>query len=204
MMRRAGGGFVLTLACFLVLVSLLDPTSSRGEEGRKMMLIEDFTREDGRSARGTEWQAFTDRVMGGVSRGAAARDTVAGRRCMRLQGEVSLENNGGFIQVALPLRQDGQALDASEFAGIRLTVRGNGEGYFVHLRTRDTRLPWQYYQAGFATEGEWRDIDIPFTAFRAESLRSPLDRSRLERLGIVAAKKAFTADVAVARIALYK
>lgn len=168
------------------------------------MLIEDFTREDGRSALGTEWQTFTDQVMGGVSRGFAAREVIAGRPCIRLQGEVSLANSGGFIQAALPLGRAGQALDATGFTGIRLIVRGSGEIYFVHLRSRDTRLPWQFYAAGFPTDAEWHDIDIPFTAFVPRSLRAPLDLSRIERLGIVAANKAFTADVAVARITLCK
>ena len=147
---------------------------------------------------------FTDQVMGGVSRGSAARDTVGGISCLRLRGVVSLQNNGGFIQAAVPLYLEDGPLDASAFTGIRLTVRGDGETYFIHLRTGDTRLPWQYYQAAFPTDGQWREVDVPFRAFRGESLSAQLDRSRLERLGIVAAKKAFTADVAVARIALYR
>ena len=168
------------------------------------MLIDDFSRTDGRSALGTEWQTFTDQVMGGVSRGSAVRDTVAQRPCLRLRGEVSLENNGGFVQVALSVRQQNRPLDAGAFSGIRLTATGNGETYYIHLRTGDTRLPWQYYQAAFQTDGQWREIDIPFTAFRPENLRAALDPSRIERIGVVAAKKAFTADVAVARVELYR
>jgi len=171
-------------------------------EGRTTLLIDDFGRVDGVSALGTAWQVLTDQVMGGVSRGLAARDTDGERACLRLRGVVSLENNGGFVQAALPLRMNDRPLDARDFAGIRLTVMGNGETYYIHLRTGDTRLPWQYYQAAFPTDGQWREIDVPFRAFRGENLRTPLDLSRLERLGIVAAKKAFTADVAVARIAL--
>lgn len=167
------------------------------------MLIDDFTRADGLSAIGTEWQTFTDRVMGGTSSGSASRDTLAQSPCVRLRGRVSLENNGGFIQVALPLRSGDQPLDAGNFKGIRIVVTGNGEDYFLHLRTADTRLPWQYYQAKFPTSGQWRAVDIPFTAFRPENLRASLNPGRLERLGIVAARKAFAADVAVARIELY-
>ena len=168
------------------------------------MLIDDFSRADGRSALGTEWQTFTDQVMGGVSRGSANRDTLAQRPCLRLQGEVSLENNGGFVQVALSVRRQNRPLDAGAFSGIRLTVMGNAETYYIHLRTGDTQLPWQYYQAAFQTDGQWREIDIPFTAFRPENLRAALDPSRIERIGIVAAKKVFNADVAVARLACYR
>lgn len=111
------------------------------------MLIDDFTRTDGRSALGTEWQAFTDQVMGGVSRGSASRDTLAQHPCLRLRGEVSLENDGGLIQVALSVRRQDRALDPGAFSGIRLSATGNGETYYIHLRAVDTRLPWQYYQA---------------------------------------------------------
>jgi hypothetical protein len=172
--------------------------------GDPLLLIDDFSREDGKSALDTEWQAFTDQVMGGVSNGRATREIVDRRPSVLLRGEVSLANNGGFIQVALPLASRGDVLDASEYTGVRLTARGNGEDYYVHLRTGDTRRPWQYYQARFATGGAWQEIDIPFEAFAAENLRAPLDSSKLRRLGIVAAKKAMSAEVAVAHIAFYR
>lgn len=192
------------ITCLLLALISLGPTGNRIEEGPGSMLIDDFSRNDGRSAVGTEWQTFTDQVMGGVSQGSAVRDTLGQRPCLRLQGKVSLENNGGFVQAALAVLQQNRPLDASAFTGIRLTATGNGETYYIHLRTGDARLPWQYYQAAFRTDEHWREIDIPFTAFRPENLRKALDPSRLERIGVVAAKKAFSADVAVARIELYR
>ncbi len=192
------------ITCMLLALISLGPTGGPIEEGPRSLLIDDFSRNDGTSALGTEWQTFTDQVMGGVSRGSAGRDTLAQRPCLRLRGQVSLENNGGFVQVALSLRQQNRPLDAGAFRGIRLTARGSGETYYIHLRTGDTRQPWQYYQAAFPADGQWREIDIPFAAFRPENLRTALDPSRLERIGVVAAKKAFSADVAVARIELYR
>jgi hypothetical protein len=114
------------------------PASGGIEEDTKVLLIDDFSRTDGRSALGTEWQTFTDHVMGGVSQGSAVRDTVAQR----------------------------------------------------------PRL--------FPTDGQWRQIDPPFTASGRENLRAALDPSRIERIGGVAAKKAFTDDVAVAQLACYR
>ncbi len=193
-----------SITCLLLVLISLGLTGGPIEEGPRFLLIDDFTRTDGRSALETEWQTFTDQVMGGVSRGSASRDTLAQRPCLRLRGEVSLENNGGFVQVALSVRRQSQPLDAGTFSGIRLTATGNGETYYIHLRTGDTLRPWQYYQAAFQTNAQWRQIDIPFTAFRPENLRAALDPSRIERIGVVAAGKAFTADVAVARIELYR
>lgn len=39
------------------------------------------------------------------------QDEIEGRRCVRLQGKVRLENNGGFIQLALDLQTRGAPLD---------------------------------------------------------------------------------------------
>lgn len=153
---------------------------------------------------GPDWRSFSDRVMGGVSREQASLTTIEGRRCLRLQGEVRLENNGGFVQVALGLDARGAPLDAQGFSGVRLLVWGNGEEYFVHLRTRDTRLPWQLYRAPFVAQPAWQSVDLPFNAFRPERLTQPLDRRALTRLGVVAYGRRFLADVAVARVALYR
>jgi hypothetical protein len=168
-----------------------------------VFLVDDFAR-DGVSALGTRWQTFSDRVMGGVSNGEATFETIEGRRCLRLRGQVSLENRGGFVQAALPLVERSGSFDAGRFKGIRLQVRGNGAVYYVHLRTEDTRLPWQYYEAGFEAGSAWRQIDIPFTAFSPENLPAALDTGGLKRLAIVAAKRAFSADVAVAGIEFYE
>ena len=188
----AYGIVVLTMIAALVCLAMVVPDE---------FLIDDFSR-DGVSSIGTLWQTFTDRVMGGVSDGQAVYETLDGRRCLRLRGRVSLENQGGFVQAALPLAPGGGFFDASAFKGIRLLVKGNGERYYVHLRTRDSRRPWQYYVAGFDAGPEWKMIEIPFSAFEPENLQVPLDTRTLVRLAVVAAKKAFSADVAVARIEL--
>lgn len=150
------------------------------------------------------WRAFSDRVMGGISREQASLTTIDGRRCVRLQGEVRLENNGGFVQVALDLEARGAPLDARGFSGVRLLVWGNSEEYLIHLRTRDTRLPWQLYRAPFVAGLAWQTVELPFDAFRPERLAQPLDRGALIRLGVVAYGRRFLADVAVARVALFR
>ena len=167
------------------------------------MLIDDFSRADFVSAIGTRWTGVSDRVMGGVSEETVAYDEIGGRRCLRLTGEVSLENNGGFIQMALDLAPDGGLLDASAFSGLRLVVWGNGEAYGAHLRTPDNVRPWQSYRSGFKAEPEWREVRLPFASFAPHRVEAPLDASRLRRLGLVAIGRAFRADLAVSEVALY-
>ena len=166
-------------------------------------LIDDFSGE-GRASMGTEWRMFTDRVMGGLSDGRAGYETIEGRRSLRLRGNVSLENNGGFIQVALPLDSSGRPFDATSFTGVRITAMGNGEEYHIHIRSTQSRRPWQYFGASFQPSQEWRSIDIPFSSFKPENLRADLDTGQLLRIAVVAIKKAFTADVAVSRLEFYR
>jgi len=168
------------------------------------MIIDGFTDPDLLSNLGTRWRAVSDEVMGGISRAAVTRDTIDGRPCLRLRGDVRLENNGGFIQAALDLSPSGASVDASSYSGLRLVVRGNGEGYSLHLRTPDNTRPWQSYRAQFTAEPLWQTIDIPFESFAPYRLETPLDVTRVRRIGLVAIGRAFDADLAVAEISFYR
>ena len=88
-----------------------------------VLLIDDFTRDDLISTLGTPWRGFSDQVMGGISEETIALTTIDGRRALRLTGEVRLENNGGFIQMALDLAPEGRTLDALAYTGVLLIVR---------------------------------------------------------------------------------
>jgi hypothetical protein len=169
-------------------------------------MTERFTIHEGAGADsriGTTWRIVSDAVMGGESVATLHAGRVEGRACLRLAGDVSLENNGGFVQASLDLAKAG-TLDASGFAGIELDVRGNGESYNVHLRTADTRIVWQSYRAGFEAGPEWRTVRLPFADFRPHRLDAPLDVSRLRRIGLVAIGRTFHADLCFSRLALYR
>jgi hypothetical protein len=169
-----------------------------------MMLIDDFTDESLASKLGTWWRGVSDRVMGGISEASVFHDVLDGRPCLRLKGDVRLENDGGFIQAALDLAHPGEAFDASNYTGVRIVVQGNGEKYSVHLRTPDSVRPWQSYRAHFTAEPSWQAIDLPFNAFAPYRLDMPLDRTRLRRIGLVAIGRAFHADLAVSELLFYR
>ncbi|MEB3197980.1 MAG: CIA30 family protein [Candidatus Sericytochromatia bacterium] len=167
-------------------------------------LLDDFASGQGKSALGTSWVGFSDTVMGGISQMRYGFETVHGKPALRLRGRVRLENNGGFIQVALPLAAEGQVLDASGHQGIRLWVVGTPGSYAIHLRTSDHWLPWQYHSAPLPVTPSWRQVDLPFTAFARSGWEvGRLKPEKLRRLGIVAIKQAFDADIAVARLSFY-
>ena len=165
--------------------------------------IDDLSRAFPEATIGTRWQMLSDAVMGGVSAGHMSRTVVHQRPAIRMQGTVSLENNGGFIQVALDLSPDGGAVDATGFTGIAIEVVGNGEDYGVHLRTSELRRPWQSYRATFTAGPEWREIALPFSSFVPHRTEAVLDLHLLRRIGIVAIGRAFAADVSVGSVRFY-
>lgn len=149
------------------------------------------------------WRFVSDTVMGGVSRGALALETIAGRPAIHLTGSVSTANSGGFVQAALPLTDpDGRCLDGSGADTLELTVFGNGESYNVHLRTPDVVRPWQSYRASFVAGARWQQCELPLGGFEPHRIDVPFDLSRICRLGVVAIGREFEADVAIARIRL--
>lgn len=167
-------------------------------------LIDDFSNSDGLSTFGTRWRMFTDQVMGGISSADWNYVTIDGRKGVQLKGTVSLANNGGFIQIALPLANGGWPFDASSYKGVRLWARGNGKAYHIHLRSSDSRLPWQYYGAEFIAVNRWRMFDIPFSDFEPENLTEELKSNKLTRIALVATKKEYKADIAIARLEFYR
>jgi hypothetical protein len=180
----------------------LHSVSAATEPALNNGLIDDFSSDDGVSRLGTPWRLVTDQVMGGVSQGQVRTAILDGRRSLCLEGDVSLANGGGFIQVALDLAQAG-TLDAHRFSGIRLLVRGNGEAYTLHLKTNATALPWQAYRAHFDTAPEWRELRRPFDTFAPYRVTAALDPARLVRLGILAIGRPIRAEVCVAEIGFY-
>jgi hypothetical protein len=167
-----------------------------------MLVIDDFGRPPPASTLGPAWELVTDGVMGGVSRGMLRFETISGRRCLRLTGEVSLANNGGFVQAALDLAPAGGCLDARRFTALELDVCGPPNAYGVHLRTTDHNRPWQSCRAGFATAADWRTVRLLLDDFAPHRTDRPFDPARLRRLGLVAIGRAFTADLAVAGLRL--
>ena len=152
---------------------------------------------------GTRWQMLSDAVMGGVSAGRMSRAVLAGRPAIHMQGDVSLDNNGGFIQIALDLAPDGATIDAAAFSGIALDVLGNDEAYGLHLRTSELSRPWQSYRTSFAARPEWQELRFPFSSFVPHRTEIPLNLHLLRRIGIVAIGRAFAADVAIGGARFY-
>lgn len=146
------------------------------------------------------WTFFSDQVMGGKSEGMANVFTDDDQQFIRLQGNVTTANNGGFIQI----RTSVSGL-TEELKGISLKIRGNGERYYVFVRTASTILPWQYYKADFASKKEWSVIKVEFKKFVRSSgwLNKKIRPEAIKSVGIVAFGRDHDALVDVASIQFF-
>ena len=120
------------------------------------------------------------------------------------EGNVSTENNGGFIQFRAEVE-----IEDKDYKGLKIKTRGNGEEYYLFIRTTKTRLPWLYYGSPFNTSDEWEWIEIPFSSFKKSDgrfsrfLPKEFDIESIKSIGIVAYGKDFYADIDVAGLELY-
>ena len=95
-----------------------------------------------------QWVYLADRVMGGISDGIAQFEDQGIDQVIRLSGEVSTANNGGFIQVRSPVLWEA----AKGKTGIRLTVKGNGDQYFLHITEYRHSLALALLSAQFSSK----------------------------------------------------
>ena len=149
----------------------------------------------------TRWSYVSDQVMGGISQGQLAFKTEQGESFAHMTGQVSTENNGGFIQFRKSIAKGSTA----SVSGITLKVRGNGQQYYIHLRSSGTLLPWQYYQASFQVSDQWQTIKIPLSDFVASGkwLRHQIKPSSIRSVGVVAFGRDHSADIQLSEIGFY-
>jgi len=106
-----------------------------------------------------DWGAIDDVVMGGVSQSNIAVSSSGAI----FSGIVSTANSGGFASVRT--RNYEPALDLSEYTGIELRLKGDGQRYKFLVRG-ESRWDGVAFSASIDTEAErWTTIHIPFTKF---------------------------------------
>ena len=157
----------------LPLLLIIFISRSNGEN----ILKDDFTNEN-------EWTYIADNVMGGISDGGVEFNLVDSNVYALLSGNVSTENNGGFIQIRRELKN----IDLSKAKSIRVYARGNNEKYYIFLRTTGTILPWQYYSYEFKVNEEYNEFIIPIKDFNKSGtlLAKQINPKKITSVAIVA------------------
>jgi len=137
---------------------------------------------------GKQWEAITDRVMGGVSQGQMV---ITSDKTAIFRGVLSLENYGGFASV----RTHPQNYQLDGYEGLSLRVKGDGKRYRIRLKT-DDHFDSIAYQAGFTTKPEeWIVIQVPFNefipVFRGQVISNApkLELGGIRRIGFMIADK---------------
>ena len=134
------------------------------------------------------WGAVDDVVMGGVS--ASEFRLIPGAALF--SGEVSTDNNGGFVSVRT--RNFATPINLSNCDGIEMRLKGDGQRYKIIVRD-DARWDGIGYAASFDTTFNlWTTVRIPFSEFRpvrrARTLENhpPLDTTQVRSLQLMLSK----------------
>lgn len=150
------------------------------------------------------WVIIDDGVMGGVSQGNWYQED---DEYAVFEGEVSLDNNGGFSSVRVGFRP----VDLSAYDGVALQVRGDGQQYALGLSDMNSRLDYRLrFETARSTDDEWETIYIPFDDLIATRFgrqfpdADPLNTSQVRGMNlIISDKQEGSFRLEIANISLY-
>ena len=142
-----------------------------------------------------KWDFISDNVMGGVSTGTVEFLSINGNLIALIKGQVSTENNGGFIQI----RHELNDINLIEASKIRVVAKGNNQKYFIFLRTKGTILPWQYYSHEFDVRNEYDEFIMQIKDFKKSGmlLANQINPKKITSIGIVAYGRDHVAEIYV-------
>ena len=146
-----------------------------------------------------EWIVVDDVVMGGKSQGNFMINP-QGKGVF--EGNVSLENNGGFSSVRHTLAQK----KIAGFCKVVLYLKGDGNTYQFRIKTN--KSDYYAYVAEFNTTSNWSTIEIPFDtmypSFRGQRLDAPNYPGKLieEISFLIGNKKEVSFKLEIGRITL--
>jgi monofunctional biosynthetic peptidoglycan transglycosylase len=174
-------GIVLLLSSIITGKSSEDLT---GKMGKNLIMLYNFNHPEEME----DWIIVNDGVMGGLSQG---KIVLSDSNTAIFQGNISLENNGGFASTRTLPRQ----YQLDNFAGIEIRVRGDGKTYQFRLREND-RFDGIAYRYHFRTQaGEWMTVRIPFEkcipVFRGRVLSDvkPVSPEEIQQIGFLISDK---------------
>jgi NADH dehydrogenase [ubiquinone] 1 alpha subcomplex assembly factor 1 len=125
-----------------------------GANGRSSTMDDGRFRIDFTADRMGSWYPVNDNVMGGISRGGF---TASGNGTGEFSGQLSLQNNGGFSSVRMPVENAALA----GYDGVEMRVRGDDRTYTLLAGPSRARGSWQ---RNFNASEEWQTIRVPFDA----------------------------------------
>ncbi|WP_404790371.1 CIA30 family protein [Altericista sp. CCNU0014] len=134
------------------------------------------------------WGALDDVVMGGVSASTLQQEPEGAL----FTGYVSTANSGGFASART--RNFEPPLNVAGYAGLELSLKGDGKRYKFLTRDEDSWDSVAYAYSFDTTPGIWKTVRIPFAdlvpVFRAKTVKngSSLNTSRIRSLQLMLSK----------------
>lgn len=133
------------------------------------------------------WGALDDVVMGGVSQSGAQLQSEG----LAFTGYVSTANSGGFASVRT--RNFEPALDLSNYSGIELRVKGDGQRYKFFLRDGAGWDTVAYAYSFDTVDGGWVTVSVPFAEMKAVQRarvvqRPPINAGQIHSLQLMLSK----------------
>ena len=115
-----------------------------------------------------DWKIVDDVVMGGKS---ASTFSLNDEGMAVFQGQISLDNNGGFSSVQYAFKKT----LVKDYTKIILKLKGDGKDYQFRIKANSN----DYYSfiAPFSTSGNWQEVEIllkdMYPSFRGRKLDQP-------------------------------
>jgi NADH dehydrogenase [ubiquinone] 1 alpha subcomplex assembly factor 1 len=128
--------------------------------------IIDFNPSDEKEGHLKNWEIVGDNVMGGKSSGTFQINEQGNGV---FQGEVSLENNGGFSL----LRHQFQKIKVRSQKKILLKIKGDGKRYQFRIKAKSS--DHHSYVTYFSTSGEWETAELSLSTMQAKYRGRQLD-----------------------------
>lgn len=144
----------------------------------------------------TSWYVYTDQVMGGKSELSANFE----EGVVKLDGEVTTKNNGGFVRLAH--RPDEINKNAK---GIKFKAKGNNEAYEVHVTLKGMKMPpWSYLSTSFDVNDQWNEYQILFSDLKKNGMMAAsMKPKNIREISIAGYGRDFNVDLELKDIELF-
>ncbi|QDT09269.1 CIA30 family protein [Planctomycetes bacterium K23_9] len=134
-----------------------------------------------------QWQIVNDGVMGGRSNSSLS---TASDGHVQFDGNLSLENNGGFASV----RSKPAPIHLNHGDEIVLRVKGDGRKYILNLYVPNRQMAFSFQSEFETSKNQWTTVKLPLTKFAATSFGRRVDGmnlapSKINSLGVMLADK---------------
>ena len=142
------------------------------------------------------WYDYTDQVMGGKSK-LSANFTEG---VVKLDGEVTTKNNGGFVRLAHRPNEINK-----NAKGIKFKAKGNNEAYEVHVTLKGMKMPpWSYLSTSFDVNDQWNEYQILFSDLKKNGMMAAsMKPKNIREISIAGYGRDFNVDLELKDIELF-